>query len=96
MEQLGSPERDLKRLVVPDVGQLLETGDCWEPYQLLDAHGARVARGDALQEPAGRWQPGLNDQVVRHGLLMLWMQLAEHAAWLVLHQLFRLPDPAQE
>jgi hypothetical protein len=42
MESAGSPERDLKHLVVPDVGQLLETGDSWEPYQLLDAHGIRV------------------------------------------------------
>jgi hypothetical protein len=42
MERAGSPERDLQRLVVPDAGQLLETGDCWEPYQLQDAQGTRV------------------------------------------------------
>ncbi|MGW2542290.1 pentapeptide repeat-containing protein [Kitasatospora sp. NPDC001574] len=27
---------------MPDIGQLLETGDPWEPYQLLDVNGARV------------------------------------------------------
>ncbi|MFD4664720.1 tyrosine-type recombinase/integrase [Streptomyces halstedii] len=42
---LGSelPERDLAALVVPDVGQLYETGDSWRPYQLLDPSGAEVA-----------------------------------------------------
>jgi integrase len=36
MPQLDAPERDLRNLVVPGVGRLLETGDPWEPYRLLD------------------------------------------------------------
>ena len=36
------PEKDLKNFVLPDVGQLLETGDPWEPYRLLDPAGDRV------------------------------------------------------
>ncbi|MFE5561203.1 tyrosine-type recombinase/integrase [Streptomyces sp. NPDC056544] len=44
MPERSDPERDLKSLVLPEVGQLLETGDAWEPYRLLDAD-------DALVEP---------------------------------------------
>ncbi|MFI8003626.1 tyrosine-type recombinase/integrase [Streptomyces sp. NPDC086010] len=42
MPQQHVPERDLKSLVVPDVGRLLETGDPWEPYRLLDPADQRV------------------------------------------------------
>ena len=38
----GEEERDLSSLVVPRVGKLQDTGDPWEPYQLLDAGGAVV------------------------------------------------------
>ncbi len=34
--------RDLSALVVPRTGELRETGDPWEPYQLLDAEGVVV------------------------------------------------------
>lgn len=37
------PERDLSRLAVPRWGQLVETGDRYEPYRLVDADGAVVA-----------------------------------------------------
>jgi hypothetical protein len=36
------PGRDLRSFALPDFGQLLATGDVWEPYQLLDRHGLRV------------------------------------------------------
>ncbi|MFJ9624691.1 tyrosine-type recombinase/integrase [Streptomyces sp. NPDC101181] len=36
------PGRDLKNFVLPEIGQLLETGDPWEPYQLLDPFGRPV------------------------------------------------------
>ncbi|MEU4586630.1 tyrosine-type recombinase/integrase [Kitasatospora aureofaciens] len=32
----------MKTLVLPEVGRLLETGDPWEPYQLLDPEGQLV------------------------------------------------------
>jgi integrase len=35
-------DRDLRSLVVPRVGSLLETGDVWERYRLLDPAGAVV------------------------------------------------------
>ncbi|MEU4507216.1 tyrosine-type recombinase/integrase [Streptomyces sp. NPDC024089] len=34
--------RDLRSLVVPRVGSLLESGDVWEPYRLLDPAGTVV------------------------------------------------------
>ncbi|AWN25093.1 site-specific integrase [Streptomyces sp. NEAU-S7GS2] len=36
------PERDLSRLAVPRWGRLVETGDRYEPYRLVDADGAAV------------------------------------------------------
>lgn len=36
------PGRDLKRFVLPEIGQLLETGDPWAPCQLLDPLGRPV------------------------------------------------------
>ncbi|MEV5084535.1 hypothetical protein AB0K74_39150 [Streptomyces sp. NPDC056159] len=38
-----APERDLSRLAVPRWGRLVETGDRYEPYQLVGADGATVA-----------------------------------------------------
>jgi site-specific recombinase XerC len=35
-------DRDLAVLVVPSVGRLVETGDAWEPYQLIDPAGSVV------------------------------------------------------
>ncbi|MEV0492210.1 hypothetical protein [Streptomyces atratus] len=37
------PERDLSRLAVPRWGRLVDTGDRYEPYRLVDADGATVA-----------------------------------------------------
>ncbi|MEU2739570.1 hypothetical protein ABZ656_30465 [Streptomyces sp. NPDC007095] len=37
------PERDLSRLTIPRWGRLVETGDRYEPYRLVDADGAAVA-----------------------------------------------------
>jgi hypothetical protein len=34
--------RDLRSLVVPAAGGLVETGDRWEPYYLSDPAGGRV------------------------------------------------------
>ncbi|MFI5966954.1 tyrosine-type recombinase/integrase [Streptomyces asoensis] len=42
MTQLGRSGRDLKHFVLPDLGQLQETGDRWEPYRLLDPAGSPV------------------------------------------------------
>lgn len=36
------PGRDLKNFVLPEEDQLLETGDPWEPCQLLDPFGRPV------------------------------------------------------
>ena len=38
----GEPGTDLAGLVVPLAGQLVATGDLWEPYRLVDADGAVV------------------------------------------------------
>jgi Phage integrase, N-terminal SAM-like domain len=35
-------ERDLAAFVLPEIGRLVDTGDPWEPYQLLDPEGERV------------------------------------------------------
>jgi hypothetical protein len=37
-----APERDLRTLVVPRWGRLVETGDRYEPYRLLDRDGVTV------------------------------------------------------
>ncbi|MGX4690734.1 tyrosine-type recombinase/integrase [Streptomyces sp. JNUCC 63] len=42
MGEVSGRERDLKRLVVPDVGRLHATGDPWEPYQLVAPDGQVV------------------------------------------------------
>ncbi|MET9040614.1 tyrosine-type recombinase/integrase [Streptomyces mirabilis] len=36
------PGRDLKNFVLPEIGQLLETEDPWEPYRVLDPFGKPV------------------------------------------------------
>jgi hypothetical protein len=37
-----APRRDLAALVVPRWGRLVETGDRYEPYRLIDPDGAAV------------------------------------------------------
>ncbi|MEU1558010.1 site-specific integrase [Streptomyces scabiei] len=37
-----SPGRDLRNFVLPETGRLVETGDQWEPYRLLDPSGSPV------------------------------------------------------
>jgi len=39
---MGDPERDLAALVVPQSGELVATGNRYEPYRLLDPEGAVV------------------------------------------------------
>jgi site-specific recombinase XerD len=41
------PSRDLAALVVPQAGQLVATGDRYEPYRLVDADGVAVAAATA-------------------------------------------------
>jgi integrase len=43
----GEPGADPAGLVVPLAGQLVVTGDRWEPYRLVDPHGAVVAAAGA-------------------------------------------------
>ncbi|MFD3720097.1 hypothetical protein [Streptomyces sp. NPDC058674] len=38
----SGPGRDLRSFALPESGQLLATGDVWEPYRLVDQHGLRV------------------------------------------------------
>ncbi|WP_327391388.1 site-specific integrase (plasmid) [Streptomyces microflavus] len=38
----GRPGRDLRNFVLPEIGRLLDTGDPWEPYLLLDPLGTPV------------------------------------------------------
>ncbi|MEU8702921.1 site-specific integrase [Streptomyces sp. NPDC048680] len=42
MPDAQRPGRDLRNFVLPDIGKLLETGDPWEPCQLLDSFGVPV------------------------------------------------------
>ncbi|MEW2298140.1 hypothetical protein ABZ719_36550 [Streptomyces sp. NPDC006743] len=41
LDQQG-PSRDLASFALPEIGQLLETGDPWEPYRLVDPTGEPV------------------------------------------------------
>jgi site-specific recombinase XerD len=43
----GEPGIDLASLVVPLAGQLVVTGDRWEPYRLVDVHGEAVGAAGA-------------------------------------------------
>ncbi|MCX5095253.1 site-specific integrase [Streptomyces sp. NBC_00365] len=36
------PERELASFVLPEAGQLAETGDRWRPFVLLDADGVEI------------------------------------------------------
>ncbi|MET8206228.1 hypothetical protein ABZT51_09305 [Streptomyces sp. NPDC005373] len=42
MPDAQRPARDLKGFVLPEIGQLLETEDRWEPVQLLDLFGRSI------------------------------------------------------
>jgi len=43
----GEPGIDPASLVVPLAGQLVATGDRWEPYRLVDVHGEAVGAAGA-------------------------------------------------
>ncbi|GAA4986234.1 site-specific recombinase XerD [Nonomuraea thailandensis] len=70
-------QRDIAALLVPDVGQLVETGEKWEPYRLVDGAGVVV-------EPAAAFFADLQaaDRSVStigsygHDLLRWWRFLA--------------------
>ncbi len=42
MPSTSRPGRGLKNFILPEMGRLLETGDPWEPYQVLDAFGRPI------------------------------------------------------
>jgi hypothetical protein len=42
VEQSEKPSRDLAAIVVPQVGQLVDSGDAYDPYRLVDGEGAVV------------------------------------------------------
>jgi integrase len=42
MDETWAGSRDLAVLVVPAVGRLVESGDAWEPFALVDSAGERV------------------------------------------------------
>jgi integrase len=48
MQPKSEPTTDMAHATVPQVGRLVDTGDGWEPYRLLDAAGSSV-------EPVSRW-----------------------------------------
>ncbi|MFI0989340.1 tyrosine-type recombinase/integrase [Streptomyces exfoliatus] len=67
------PGRDLKNFVLPEVGQLLETGDPWEPYQVLDPLGRPVEPAALyLKELMGRDSSPLTPRSYGMDLLRWW------------------------
>ncbi|MEV0714859.1 tyrosine-type recombinase/integrase [Asanoa sp. NPDC050611] len=70
-------------LVIPEVGRLVETGDQWEPYRLVDAAGERVDPARAIMaelQAAGRSPKTL--RAYGHDLLLWWRFLAAvDVAW---------------
>ena len=67
-----NPAPDLASLALQQVGALKETGDPWEPFQLLDAGGMVIAAGQRLLEgPAGRRAKGGDPTLVWHGPVAL-------------------------
>ena len=48
MPNENDPSRDLAAVVVPQVGRLVDTGDRWEPYRLVDRDGTAVAAVSAF------------------------------------------------
>ena len=79
----GEPGIDLAGLVVPLAGQIVATGDGWEPYRLVDADGAAV---DAAAAYFGHLQAaGRAELTVRsYGMdLLRWFRFlwAAGVAW---------------
>jgi len=69
--------RDLARLVVLGVGRLEETGDPWEPYQLLDADGSVVVpAAEFLAELQARDKSVSTLRSYGNDLLLWWRWLA--------------------
>jgi site-specific recombinase XerD len=84
VQPLGSFERDLRHLVVPDAGGLLETGDVWEPYRLLDWSGERVEPVAAFfRELRAAGRSAATVRSYGMDLLRWWrfMRAAEITAW---------------
>ena len=68
MSGQGEPGIDLAGLVVPLAGQLVATGDRWEPYRLVDADGAAVdSAGGLFRAPAGGGPGGADRPLLWHG-----------------------------
>ena len=79
----GEPGVDPAGLVVPLAGQLVATGDRWEPYRLVDPHGAVVAAAGAYffhLQAAGRAEATVRS----YGMdLLRWFRFlwAARVAW---------------
>ena len=83
MAEQGEPGIDPAGLVVPLAGQLVATGDRWEPYRLVDPHGAVVAAAGAYffhLQAAGRAEATVRS----YGMdLLRWFRFlwAARVAW---------------
>lgn len=67
------PGRDLRKFVLPELGQLLETGDPWEPYQVLDPFGRPVEPAAVyLKDLIGRDSSPLTPRSYGMDLLRWW------------------------
>ncbi|MFF4391143.1 hypothetical protein ACFY0G_30820 [Streptomyces sp. NPDC001552] len=44
----GGSQRDLAGFLIPEAGRLVESGDPWMPYQLVDSNGLVVEPLDAF------------------------------------------------
>ncbi|MER5549780.1 hypothetical protein ABT072_47165 [Streptomyces sp. NPDC002589] len=63
----------MKNLVVPDVGRLLETGDPWEPYRLLDPADRRVEPvAEYLEDLLASYTPVTTLRSFGYDLLRWW------------------------
>ncbi|MEU9371014.1 hypothetical protein AB0D71_41510 [Streptomyces avermitilis] len=83
MVDVDGPGRDLRGLVLPEVGGLVETGEAWEPYRLLGASGAVVRAAEVYF--AQLQAPGNPASTLRsYGMDLLWwwrFQWALGIAW---------------
>ena len=62
--------RDLGSLVVPTAGALVETGDLWEPYWLIDRDGVRVGPvSEYLRDLQARGRPATTQRSYSFALL---------------------------
>jgi len=70
MAEQNDLPRDLGALVVPLTGALIETGDPWEPYRLVDPAGCRVAAvADFLRELQAAGRPAATQR--SYGMALL-------------------------